>query len=78
MNQRQEIIERLRALELSGGSHEMLSAICRAVAPGAQFGWTQSDFDFMCSKCGKCVDNGRVLGFNFCPRCGRRIVEVDE
>jgi hypothetical protein len=39
---------------------------------------TQSDFDFMCSECGKCVDNGRVLGFNFCPRCGRRIVEVDD
>ena len=45
MNQRQEIIERLRALELSGGSHEMLSAICRAVAPGAQFGWTQGACD---------------------------------
>lgn len=31
----------------------------------------------MCSECGKCVDNGRVLGFNFCPWCGRRIVEAD-
>lgn len=36
---------------------------------------TQSDFDFMCSECGKCVDNGRVLGFNYCPRCGRKVVE---
>ena len=35
---------------------------------------TQEDFDFMCSVCGKCVDNGRVLGFEYCPRCGRRIV----
>ena len=38
---------------------------------------TQSDFDFMCSECSKCVDNGRVLGFNYCPNCGRRI-EADE
>ena len=38
---------------------------------------TQSDFDFMCSECGKCVDNGRVLGFNYCPRCGRRVVAGD-
>ena len=38
---------------------------------------TQSDFDFMCSECGKCVDNGRVLGFNFCPNCGRRVVAGD-
>lgn len=45
MNQRQEIIERLQALKLEGGSHEMLSAICRAVAPGAQFGWTQGACD---------------------------------
>ena len=36
---------------------------------------TQSDFDFMCSECKKCVDNGRVLGFNYCPNCGRRIEE---
>lgn len=34
---------------------------------------TQEDFDFMCSECGKCVDNGRVLGFNYCPKCGREI-----
>lgn len=34
---------------------------------------TQTDFDFMCSECGKCVDNGRVLGFNYCPSCGRKI-----
>lgn len=38
---------------------------------------TQSDFDFMCSECGKCVDNGRVLGFNYCPNCGRRVVAGD-
>lgn len=37
---------------------------------------TQSDFDFMCSECGKRVDNGRVLGFNYCPRCGRRVVDA--
>lgn len=36
---------------------------------------TQDDFDFMCSECGKCVDNGRVLGFKFCPQCGRKIKE---
>lgn len=35
---------------------------------------TQDDADFMCSVCGKCVDNGRILGFNFCPNCGRRVV----
>lgn len=45
MNQRQEIIERLQALKLEGGSHEMLSAICRAVAPGAKYGWTQGACD---------------------------------
>lgn len=32
---------RLMALTLEGDSHEMLSAICRAIVPGAQFfGWT--------------------------------------
>lgn len=36
---------------------------------------TQDDFDFMCSECGKCVNNGRVLGFKFCPNCGKRIKE---
>lgn len=45
MNQRQEIIERLKALELEGGSHQMLSDICRAVAPGAKYGWTQGACD---------------------------------
>lgn len=35
---------------------------------------TQHDADFMCSKCGKCVDNGRIIGFNFCPNCGRKVV----
>jgi hypothetical protein len=39
---------------------------------------TQDDFDFMCSECGKCVDNGRVLGFKFCPECGRKIKEEAE
>lgn len=33
MTQRQEIIERLNGLEMEGGSHEMLSAICKAVLP---------------------------------------------
>ena len=33
MTQRQDIIERLNGLELEGGSHEMLSAICKAVLP---------------------------------------------
>lgn len=33
MTQRQEIIERLRAVDLGGGSHESLSAICKAVLP---------------------------------------------
>lgn len=36
---------------------------------------TQSDFDFMCSECGKCVDNGRIIGFNYCPNCGRRVID---
>ena len=35
---------------------------------------TQSDFDFMCSECGKCVDNGRVLGINYCPNCGAKVI----
>ena len=34
---------------------------------------TQHDLDFMCSECGKCVDNGRVLGINYCPNCGARV-----
>ena len=33
MTQRQEIIERLSGMELGGGGHEMLSAICKAVLP---------------------------------------------
>lgn len=37
--QRREVVERLGALELEGGSHEMLSAIARAVMPGAG-AWT--------------------------------------
>lgn len=36
---------------------------------------TQNDFDFMCSECGKCVDNGRVMRFNYCPNCGARVVD---
>ena len=39
---------------------------------------TQTDFDFQCSECGQCLDNGRMLGVRYCPNCGRRIVEVDE
>lgn len=39
MTQRQEIIERLDGLEMEGGSHEMLSAICKAVLPH-QDAWT--------------------------------------
>lgn len=39
---------------------------------------TQHDADFMCSVCGKCVDNGRILGFNFCPNCGKRIRKAVE
>lgn len=35
---------------------------------------TQTDFDFMCSECEKCVDNGRILRFNYCPSCGRKII----
>ena len=35
---------------------------------------TQNDFDFMCSVCGKCVDDGRLLGFNYCPSCGARVI----
>lgn len=39
MTERQEIIERLNGLELEGGSHEMLSAICKAVLPHGD-AWT--------------------------------------
>ena len=39
MTQRQEIIERLNGLEMEGGSHEMLSAICKAVLPHSD-AWT--------------------------------------
>ena len=35
---------------------------------------TQSDFDFMCSNCGKMLDNGRVIGVNYCPNCGAKVV----
>ena len=37
---------------------------------------TQEDFDFMCSECNRTYDHGRLLGFRFCPYCGRRVVEV--
>lgn len=37
--QRREAVERLKALTLEGGSHEMLSAIARAVMPDAG-AWT--------------------------------------
>lgn len=40
MTDREEIINRLNALELSGGSHEMLSSIAKAISPDAMFGWT--------------------------------------
>lgn len=36
---------------------------------------TQSDFDFMCSECGECVDSGRIMGFNYCPSCGAKVVD---
>ena len=36
---------------------------------------TQHDFDFMCSNCGKMLDNGRVIGVNYCPNCGAKVVE---
>ena len=36
---------------------------------------TQHDLDFMCSECGKCVDNGRVIKINYCPNCGAKVVE---
>ncbi len=39
MTQRQEIIERLRAVDLGGGSHESLSALAKAVYEPAG-GWT--------------------------------------
>lgn len=39
MTQRQEIIERLNGLEMEGGSHAMLSAICKAVLPHSD-AWT--------------------------------------
>ena len=40
MDDRTQVIDRLRALELDGGSHENLSAIARAILPDATFGWT--------------------------------------
>ena len=40
MDERMQVIDRLRALELDGGSHENLSAIARAILPDATFGWT--------------------------------------
>ena len=35
---------------------------------------TQDDADFMCSECGKMVDNGRLMRFNYCPNCGARVI----
>ena len=35
---------------------------------------TQTDFDFQCSECGKCLDNGRTLGIKYCPYCGAKVV----
>ena len=40
MTDRKEVAERLRAVELCGGSHESLSAIARAVLPDVRGGWT--------------------------------------
>lgn len=39
---RVEIVARLEALTLRGGSHEMLSSVCRAVRP-AHHGWTERE-----------------------------------
>ena len=50
-------------------------AACKIVPPERTCRNTQSDFDFMCSECGKCVDNGRVIGINYCPKCGRKVEE---
>lgn len=36
---------------------------------------TQTDFDFQCSECGQCLDNERMLGVRYCPRCGRKVVD---
>lgn len=36
---------------------------------------TQTDFDFQCSECGTCLDNGRTLGIRYCPKCGRKVVD---
>lgn len=39
--ERDEVIGRLRALELDGGSHANLSAIAAAILPDMTFGWTR-------------------------------------
>lgn len=35
---------------------------------------TQTDFDFQCSECGTCLDNGRTLGIRYCPHCGAKVM----
>ena len=36
---------------------------------------TQTNFDFQCSECGTCLDNGRTLGIRYCPHCGAKVVD---
>lgn len=69
--------ERIDVTLLDKREREVHSARVHRFVPERTCYNTQSDFDFMCSECHKCVDNGRVLGFRYCPRCGRRIVPVD-
>ena len=68
MTQRQEIIERLNGLELKGGSHEMLSAICKAVLPHGD-AWTLR-------RCWDLRDRlVRLLGEADAAPCGGRITD---
>lgn len=53
---------------------EWLNTVVRHELPERTCRNTQSDFDFMCSECGKCVDNGRVLGINYCSNCGAKVI----
>lgn len=56
-------------------NRHIIERICEVFKPERTCHNTQNDFDFMCSNCGKMLDNGRVIGVNYCPKCGAKVVD---
>lgn len=55
--ERKAVAARLRELELRGGSHQMLSAICACVRP-AHHGWTERECRALAAALADMLDGG--------------------